>query len=32
VFVDAATLAPKLAIPAEARSVWWLSQLPGRRG
>jgi len=32
VFVDAATLAPKLAIPAAARSVWWLSQLPGRRG
>jgi hypothetical protein len=32
VFVDAVTLAPKLAIPAQARSVWWLSQLPGRRG
>ena len=30
VFVDAATLAPKLAIPAQARSVWWLPRVPGR--
>ena len=28
VFVDAATLAPKLAIPAQVRGVAWLDQVP----
>jgi hypothetical protein len=32
VFVDAATLAPKQAIPSDARSVWWLAAAPGATG
>ena len=28
VFVDVATLAPQLAIPAQVRDVWWLDEVP----
>ena len=28
VFVDVATLAPQLAIPARVHGVWWLEQSP----
>jgi hypothetical protein len=28
VFVDAATMAPRQALPADVRSVWWLDRVP----